>query len=339
MLGAGQDFMMPTDISSSASSAAPWSILLTGGTGFVGSALVRSLLADGHAVHVLTRDAARVERLRRSLGNLVTMAATANSPRLSALERLDALPAATHFDAVVHLAGAPVIGPPWTRARRQQLIDSRVQTLERVRHFIERQAQRPRVLVSASAVGYYGLPRTGAVLTESSPPEPGRFQSDLCVAAEAAALRVEALGLRVVRLRPGIVLGHGGGAFPGLALSARLGLGAQIGSGTQPVPWIHLDDAVALIRHALADAALSGAVNAVAPERVTQARFVRATAAAWGRGVHLRLPAGLLRLALGEMAQLLTEGQAVAPDAALRAGFVFRWPQLDAALADLAQRR
>lgn len=314
-----------------APSPAPQALLVTGGTGFVGSALVRSLLADGHAVHVLTRDAARVARLRRLLG-------PAAAPRLQAIERLDTLTPSIRFDAVVHLAGAPVIGPPWTRARRQRLVDSRVQTLERVRTYLAAQDWRPRVLVSASAVGYYGLPPTDVVLTEAAPPQPGRFQSDLCIAAEAATLRVEALGLRVVRLRPGIVLGPGGGAFPGLALSARLGLGARIGDGRQPVPWIHLDDAVGLLRLALDDASLTGAVNAVAPERVTQARFVQETAAAFGRSARLRMPAGLLRLALGEMAELLTHGQSVAPEAALRAGFSFRWPQLAPALAHLAQQ-
>ncbi|HEX7689606.1 MAG TPA: DUF1731 domain-containing protein, partial [Burkholderiaceae bacterium] len=144
------------------------------------------------------------------------------------------------------------------------------------------------------------------------------------------------LGVRVVRLRLGVVLGREDGAYPMLALAARFALGAVLGSGAQAAPWIHLDDVVGLACRALDDGGLAGAINAVAPDTPVQARFARALAASFGRGVHLRVPHGPMRRLLGEMAELLLEGQHVAPAAALRAGYAFRFPTLESAFADLA---
>ncbi|MBB3178031.1 TIGR01777 family oxidoreductase [Variovorax sp. Sphag1AA] len=297
-------------------------VLVTGGTGFVGAALVRNLLADGQRVIVLTRDVRQARRLFQD--------------RVWAVDRLEDIPSETRIRSIVHLAGAPVLGMPWTAARRRVLIESRTRTMERLLDLMRRLDEAPRALVSASAVGYYGLPQGQPTLNEAAPPEPQRFQSALCVAAEHEAQRAEALGVRVVRVRMGIVLGHGGGAFPGLDVAARLGLGARIGDGQQPVPWVHVDDAVALMRFALAHEHLHGPVNAVAPEVVAQAQFARGMAAAHGRKVRLRMPAWMFQRALGEMSELLTQGQRVAPIVALRAGFRFAYPSLSAALRHLA---
>ena len=141
--------------------------------------------------------------------------------------------------------------------------------------------------------------------------------------------------MRVVRLRFGVVLGRGDGAYPMLALSARLGLGAVLGSGRQPAPWIHLDDAVGLLRFAMDRDSLAGAVNAVAPDTRPQARFAHALAASFGRGVHLRMPQAPLRRLLGEMGSLLLDGQNAVPTAALAAGYAFRHPMLSQALDNL----
>jgi uncharacterized protein (TIGR01777 family) len=205
---------------------------------------------------------------------------------------------------------------------------------------MRRLQQRPRVLVSASAVGFYGATpgQSFEPRDERSPARPGQFQSDLCAAIEHEARRAEALGVRVVRLRLGVVLGRGDGAYPMLALSSRLGLGAVLGTGRQPAPWIHLDDAVGLLRFALADASLVGAVNAVAPATPTQADFAQALAASFGRRVRLRAPHAPLRALLGEMAELLLEGQNVVPAVALAAGYRFRHATLEGALAALAGR-
>jgi len=300
-------------------------VLVTGATGFVGTALVEQLRRDGRRVIVLARDLLQARALFDDAW---------------VVDRLDDVPSETVVEAIVNLAGARVLGQPWTRARRAVLLRSRTEVTAAVVGLMRRLQQRPRVLVSTSAVGFYGATPGGAFdpCDERAPARPGQFQSDLCAAIEHEARRAEALGVRVVRLRLGVVLGRGDGAWPMLALSARLGLGAVLGSGRQPAPWVHLDDAVGLIRFALTQTGLAGAVNAVAPGTPSQEAFSRALAASFGRGVHLRVPHALLRLALGEMAELLLEGQNAVPAAALAAGYCYRHPVLEEALAALARR-
>ena len=297
-------------------------VLVTGATGFIGSALVQRLLAQGRRVIVLSRDGLQ--------------ARAAFGPAVWVVERLDDIPSESRIAAIVHLAGAPVLGLPWTAARRRQLLHSRTDTARALLALLRRLEQRPELLLSASAVGFYGLPSNPESLDESAPAEPGRFQSDLCAAVEHEARRAEGLGLRVVRLRLGIVLGRGGGAYPGLALASRLGLGAVLGHGRQPMPWIHREDAIGLICFALDNARMSGAVNAVAPDLQTQAAFGAALAGSFGRRVHVRLPARLLSSVLGEMSELLLAGQLVRPQRALDLGYRFRHPTLATALGSLA---
>lgn len=307
-----------------AAATAP-AILVTGATGFVGTALVDSLVREGRRVIALSRDPLQA---RASLG-----------PGVWVVDSLDAIPAETRIEAIVNLAGARVLGLPWTAARRRTLLASRVDTTTAVVALMRRLQQRPRVLVSASAVGYYGAPPGASLaeaLDEAAPPRAGEFQSDLCVAIEHEARRAEALGVRVVRLRLGVVLGHGGGAYPMQAVAARLGLGTVLGTGRQPAPWVHLDDAVGLIRFALDEPRVQGPLNAVAPESVTQAQLAQAMAASFGRRARLRVPAGLLRRALGEMATLLVDGQNAVPHRALGLGYTFAHPTLDGALRQLA---
>lgn len=301
--------------------------LVTGATGFVGSTLVAQLVQGGQRVIVLTRD---VLQARASLG-----------PGVWAVDTLDAIPPETRIDAVVQLAGARVLGMPWTAARRRVLLASRVDTTMAVVALMRRLHHRPRVLVSASAVGFYGASPNASMepLHEAAPPRPGEFQSDLCAAIEHEARRAEALGVRVVRLRLGVVLGHGGGAYPLQALSARLGLGAVLGHGRQAAPWIHLADALGLIRFALARNDVQGPINAVAPGAVSQRGFVQALAASFGQRVWLAMPAAPLRWALGEMSTLLLDGQNVVPQAALALGYQFVHPDLPGALRDLAAPR
>lgn len=295
--------------------------LVTGATGFIGTALVRHLLAQGQRVIVHSRDLLQARRA---------------FPGAWVVDQLDDVPAETPVQAIVHLAGAQVLGQPWTQRRRRALIESRTNGMHELLALACRLHDRPRVLVSASAVGYYGVPAEDASVDERAASQPGRFQSDLCAAVEHEARRAEALGMRVVRLRFGIVLGEGGGAYPALAAAARLGLGAVLASGRQPVPWIHIDDAVGLVRFALSRTEVSGAVNAVAPEVPAQALFATEMAAAFGRGVHLRVPGWALRAGLGEMSELLRCGQRAVPAAALAAGYRFRLPTVRAAMQRLA---
>lgn len=298
-------------------------VLVTGATGFVGQALVAGLCHDGRRVIALSRD---LRQARVLLGAGVWV-----------VDTLDAIPPETRIDAVVHLAGARVLGLPWTAARRLALVGSRVGVTQQLVVLMRRLEQRPRVLVSASAVGFYGAVNSDLPCTEASPPRPGEFQSDLCAAIEHEARRAEALGVRVVRLRLGVVLGREDGAYPMQAVAARLGLGAVLGNGRQPAPWVHRDDAVGLIRFALENEHLAGAVNAVAPEVPSQAGFARALAASFGRRVFLRMPAWPLRRLAGEMSTLLLDGQNSQPVAAQAAGYQFRHPTLASALADLAR--
>ncbi len=298
-------------------------VLITGATGFVGQALVDELLQEGRRLIVLSRD---LRQARAHFG-----------PGVWVVDSLNAIPSETRINAVVHLAGARVLGLPWTARRRHALLASRVTIAQDLLALMRRLEQRPRVLISASAVGFYGAVNSGAPCTESSGPQPGQFQSELCAAAEHEARRAEALGVRVVRLRLGVVLGKADGAYPMLALSSRLGLGAVLSDGQQPAPWLHLQDAVGLIQFALTNDQLQGAVNAVAPSTPPQAEFARAMAASFGRRVRLRMPAWPLRRVVGEMSTLLLDGQNAVPMRALSAGYRFRFGNLADALADLAR--
>jgi len=301
-------------------------VLVGGATGFVGGHVVRALRRRGDSVWVWTRDADR--------------ALARFGPHVHVVTRLADIPAATRIDAVIALAGAPVIGPPWTQARRRLLIDSRVKTTQAILDWSATRDAPPRVLVTASAIGFYGGiqgPAGDDWLSESSPAQED-FQSRLCVEREAAANAGEAQGMRVVNLRIGLVLGRDGGIFPQLARPAKLGLAAVIGDGRQWMSWIHVNDLVRVVETAL-DANIRGAVNAVAPAPVRQRDFQRALTRSLRRPLWLRVPAFALRGLLGEMSELLLRSQRVAPRRLLAQDFEFRHYTLDSALRDLVPDR
>jgi uncharacterized protein (TIGR01777 family) len=297
-------------------------VLVTGGTGFIGTALIRALLAEGRRVIVLSRDARR--------------ASARFGPRVLAVETLDALPAETPIAAIVNLGGAAILGRRWSRRRKAVLMSSRIDLTRQLCRLAERLDARPAVLVSASAVGFYGVRDDGEELDETAPAQPGVFQSDLCAAWEAEANAMRTLGGRVARLRFGAVVGRSGGLYPPLAAASRFGLGAVLGRGDQKMPWVHLDDAVAAIRFAIDKPLLDGPANVVAPELVSQAGFARAIAQAHGRAARPRIPATLIRALAGEAATILLDGQAATPRRLLAAGFRFRHPTLESALAECA---
>ncbi len=297
----------------------PRGILFTGATGFIGPHIVRALLARGDSVWVWARDVAKARRL---FGDQVKV--------VSALAEI---PPASPIDGVVNLAGAPVVGPPWTRARRQLLIDSRVKPTQAVLAWSAQRASPPRVLVSASAIGFYGSGDNGW-LDENSPPQ-DVFQSQLCLQREAAANAAEAQGIRAVNLRIGLVLGRDGGILKQLALAAKLGGAAVLGDGSQWMSWIHIDDLVRVVERALDDETMRGAINAVAPEPVRQREFQRALTRVLHRPLWLRVPAAFLSVALGEMSDLLVRSQRVAPRRLETSGFKFTHPGLEGALRDL----
>ena len=317
---------MPESLTSPSPHEAPArTVLVTGATGLIGRSLVDRLVRSGAAVIALSRDARRAAVL---IGN----------PGVRCIERLSELPADSAIDAVVHLAGARVLDRRWTQKRWELLVRSRADLAAELVGLARRMTKPPRVLVSASAVSYYGASGL-AIRAEADLPVGDDEASRLCVRVEAAATRARELGVRVVPLRLGIVLARDDGALPPLATAARFGLGAELGSGRQPVPWIHVDDAVRLILFAVDNDAVAGPLNAVAPETPSQRDFTRAVAERFGRRVRLRVPAFALRLLLGARAALLLEGQVVVPRAALEAGFAFVHPTLASALQDLLPGR
>ena len=300
-------------------SATPRTILVSGATGFIGGHLVPQLIRRGDKVIVFTRNP--------------EIALDRFGPHVRVITDLDGLDSSVQIDAMVNLAGAPILSMPWTKARRQRLVASRIDTTRALTTLMGRLSSPVRVFVSASAIGYYGI-RGEELLDEQARPTQ-EFQSQLCQEWEAAARAAARLGARLVRMRMGLVLGRDGGALPQLARPVRLALGAVLGNGRQWVSWIHIDDLVRLFEFALDTPRLSGAVNAVSPAPVTHRQFQAALASTLGRPLWLRVPATFIRYALGEMAQLLVDGQRVVPTRALAVGFKFRHSQIRATFAHL----
>ncbi|HKD37053.1 MAG TPA: TIGR01777 family oxidoreductase [Pirellulales bacterium] len=295
---------------------------MTGGTGFVGRRLLERL--DGSVV--LSREP---DRAMRSLSQFRVTAAGWD-PMLGP-------PAADVFDGidvVFHLAGEPIAAGRWTRARKQRICDSRVIGTKHLVEGLAKLDRRPPVLVSASAVGYYGS-RGDEVLTESSAPGDD-FLADVCVAWEKAALEAERLGMRVVLSRTGVVLGRGG-ALEKMLRPFKLGLGGRLGSGRQWMPWIHLDDLVGLLLFAAEQDEIHGPMNAVAPTPITNRQFTRALAHTLHRPAILPAPYFGMRLAFGEFASVLFASQRVIPEIAMKAGFKFQCPEIERALGEIVR--
>lgn len=298
------------------SSPTPRTVLISGATGFIGGHLVRRLIMRGDKVIVLTRNP--------------DIALDRFGPHVRIVTDLHSLDASTRIDAIINLAGAPILGPPWTRARRRTLLASRVNTTRSLVSLMGRLTTPVPVFVSASAIGFYGV--GGDELIDEQGRPTSIFQSQLCQDWEAAARAAARLGARLVRVRMGLVLASDGGALPQLLRPIRLGLGAVLGSGAQWVSWIHIEDLVRLLEFALDTPRASGALNAVSPEPVTHRQFQEALARQIGRPLWLRVPAFVLRVALGEMAQLLVDGQRVVPTRAVTLGFKFHHERIQDAL-------
>lgn len=289
-------------------------VLVTGGTGFIGQALCPRLEAAGHELVLLTRQS------RPELPRGVTRAVTT----------LDGLKAAD-FDGVVNLAGAPIGDGRWTEERRRLLLESRTTTTSGIVEWMARSTSRPAVLVSASAVGYYGE-QGDTPVTEDTPPTPS-FTHELCAAWEQAAEQATSLGVRVCRMRIGVVLDRGGGALAKMLPAFRMGAGGRLGSGRHWFPWIHREDMAAICEWLLGNAQARGAYNCSAPEPVTNAEFTRALGRALRRPTVLPMPEAALRLLFGEMSELLLVSDRMLPKRLLDEGFRFRYPALDVALA------
>jgi uncharacterized protein (TIGR01777 family) len=292
-------------------------VLITGATGFIGGDLVDQCLAKGDRVAVLSRD-------------LLTARARFG-PDVLVFDSLDQVPADMVIDAIVNLAGGPVIAGPWTKGRRRSLMASRINTTRNLNRLVARLQRKPAVLVNGSAVGFYG-DRGETLLTEASLPGEG-FMADLCHDWEVEALRLRDHGVRVCTLRLGMVFDWSGGPLPMLTLSNLFGLGIVFGSGRQGLPWIHRDDVLRLIEVAISDARYDGPINAVAPDLLTQGEFAALLARVTGRPLFLTAPAWPMRAVLGEFSDLFLASQKVVPQRLQAFGFRYAWPRLEPLLA------
>ncbi|MBI1788169.1 MAG: TIGR01777 family protein [Acidobacteria bacterium] len=294
-------------------------ITITGATGFIGRRLVESLVADRHQVHALCRHTGA------GLGDAVWI-----SPWDSSAEEPppDSL---ANADAVVHLAGEPV-AQRWTAQNKARIRDSRVRGTRHLVQALSTRSKRPQALVCASAIGYYGS-RGDEILTEASAPGSG-FLPEVCQEWEKEAILAEALGIRVVRLRIGVVLGKSGGALAKMLPPFKAGVGGKLGSGKQWMSWIHLDDLVGLIRHAI-EQPLSGALNGVGPNPATNAALTSALAGVLRRPAIFPVPGFVAKTLFGEMAEVILGSQKVLPKAAEAAGYKFRYPELRGALEEI----
>jgi uncharacterized protein (TIGR01777 family) len=297
-------------------------ILITGATGLVGTALAGALAREGHTVCRLVRAESAKEKSAAGFD-------VAWSPATGELGG-----AAVGADAVVNLAGASIAGGRWTAKRKELLRASRVDTTRALVGAISKMAARPRVLLSASATGYYGG-RRDEILTEESGAGDD-FLASVAKEWEAEARKAEALGIRVVLLRFGVILVKHGGALPQMMLPFRFGAGGKLGSGQQWMSWITLEDAIGAIQLALKNENVAGPLNVVAPQPVQNAEFTCVLAKAMHRPAIFPAPAFALRLALGEMADaLLLASQRVAPQRLQTLGYSFLHPDLATALASV----
>ncbi len=301
-------------------------VIITGSGGLVGRALVRSLLADGHSVTRLVRGGAQQFRTPGS-------AAVEWNPESGAV---DAKELEGH-DAAVHLAGEPVAEGRWDDEKKRRIMDSRAKGTRVLAETLASLSEKPRVLVSASATGFYG-DRGAEVMREESASGEG-FLSEVCREWEKATLAASQAGIRVVHLRIGFVLSGEGGGLPRMLTPFKMGVGGKVGDGRQYVSWITLEDLVRIIRRAIEDEALRGPINAVAPGAVTNEEFTKALGHVLGRPTFLPVPVFALRLAFGEVADaVMLASTRVEPARLKDAGFEFEDTDIEAALRHVLKK-
>jgi uncharacterized protein len=291
-------------------------VLITGGTGFIGSALTRSLTGQGFEVTVLSRNPESVEKICGS--------------GINALNNLNQLKPEDTYQVIVNLAGAPIFDVRWSDARKQIIRDSRINLTKQLVEGIARMTVKPELLISGSAIGYYG-DQGDTVLTEQSATRQD-FSQQLCTDWENEAKKAEQFGVRVCLIRTGLVLAGGGGLLQRMLPPFRLGLGGQIGNGKQWMSWIHRQDWIAIVRLMIADSSMQGPYNATTPNPVTNSEFTRTLAHCLKRPALLPVPPWLLKILLGEMSELVLGSQRVIPERLLAQGFRFQYTDLSSAL-------
>ncbi len=291
-------------------------ILMTGGTGFLGTALISLLLSEQHVITVLTRDTARAN--------------CKFSEKVTLLTDLNKIKAQDRFDVVINLAGAPVLDKHWSEARKQVIRDSRIKLTQQLLRVIAKQQHKPELLISGSAIGFYG--NQGDTELDENSPAVSDFSHQLCKDWEQAALSAEKMGIRVCLIRTGIVLGESDGIIKKMLIPYKLGLGGQQGDGKQWISWIHINDWVSIVMHMIKDPLMQGVYNATATNPVSNQTFSKTLANCLNRPARLNIPSYFLKMLLGERAQLLLGSQKVLPRRLLEQGFQFQFNRLPEAI-------
>ncbi|NKB62399.1 MAG: TIGR01777 family protein [Gammaproteobacteria bacterium] len=307
-------------------------ILITGGTGFIGSALCSRLVADQHNVVVLSRDPTLISR------------------PLSGISSLSQLNENDVFDAVINLAGEPIAEKTWRTRQKQRIWNSRIDTTEAVVDYLSSLRTKPEVLISGSAVGYYGVGKDSGPIVEGAQGD-NSFSSMLCRDWESKARRAESFGVRTCLLRTGIVLGKRGGALGKMLLPFKLGLGGKIGDGKHWMPWIHLNDLIDIILFCITHSRctgpiagsitepIAGPINATAPNAVTNQEFTCTLGKVLNRPTFFTMPAAAIKMLMGQMGEeLLLSGKQVYPEAISQAGYNFKYEHLKDALSDILEK-
>lgn len=308
--------------------------LITGGSGFIGTVLIKQLLLENHDVTVLTRNevktaqhfAAVIDEAREDFQT---------KSKVKTVSSLDAIYPDQSFDVIINLAGQGIADKRWNDEIKQQLIDSRIKTTQALYEFIKELTLKPDVFISGSALGYYGLRETDDAIDEEGGADDS-FSSHICQLWEAEAKNIEALGIRTCYLRTGIVLGKNGGALAKMLPPFKMALGGPIGSGKQWMSWVHMDDIVGMIRFAIDNETIKGPINGTAPEPATNKAFSKALGKALKRPAIFPMPAFVVKMLFGQMGEeLLLAGQKVIPKKLTQAGYQFKHSTLEDALEDI----
>jgi uncharacterized protein (TIGR01777 family) len=292
-------------------------LLITGGTGFIGSALCARLLEEKHHIVVLSRYPEAIKL------------------PIKAVTDLEQLTDDDIFDVVINLAGEPIANKRWSDQQKQHIFSSRIDTTETLIAYFKKSKNKPKLLINGSAIGYYGIGRTNDAIDEKAGGDDS-FSSQLCQKWEATALAAEALGIRTCLLRTGIVIGKNGGALNKMLLPFKMGLGGRIGHGKQWMPWIHLDDLVGIILYCINHDNLKGAINGTSPNPVINQVFTKTLGTALKRPTIFPMPKMVVQLLMGQMGEeLLLAGKRVLPRKILDAGYNFQYKKLENALKDV----
>lgn len=293
--------------------------LITGGTGFIGAHLCQALHEKNHQITVLTRNRKR---------------ATKKLPAgIDFIESFDALPNLEPIDIVINLAGHPIANSPWFAKVKQAILDSRIKLTNELIEALSKLAQKPKCFISGSAIGYYGVHEEKSFIETDEAGE--GFAAELCKNWEEAAQKAKTLGMRLCLIRTGLVLGEGG-LLQRMRLPFKLGLGGKLGHGKQWMSWIHMQDYLNIILTCIENEALEGAINATAPNPVTNQEFSKTYASVLNRPAFMPMPAFVLKTAFGQMAQeLILSGQRVIPQKLIELNFQFNYPSLKDALSEI----